>query len=212
MAELLQAIKEKSVTLDTIRHSPHPLCKSPPAPTCGETRSLFPGVASVPGCVTVSDRVQTLFADSVFSQTESDDQHRPHTPPSHGPASPSSHPKPLGDTLTPKEPPSPAVHPDRPRGPSEGPLSKRNASLLNSLRPQHPLQAKEGLHSVNGRSKPWDSFTPEEFAQQFHESVLQSTQKALQKHKGENAPGAPPAPVVFVAHAAADVMFVSRSP
>lgn len=27
----------------------------------------------------------------------------------------------------------------------------------------------------------------EEFAHQFHESVLQSTQKALQKHKGNGA-------------------------
>lgn len=36
VAELLQAIKEKSVTLDTIRHAPHPLCASPPAQSSGE--------------------------------------------------------------------------------------------------------------------------------------------------------------------------------
>lgn len=36
VAELLQAIKEKSVTLDTIRHAPHPLCTSPPAQSSGE--------------------------------------------------------------------------------------------------------------------------------------------------------------------------------
>lgn len=36
VAELLQAIKEKSVTLDTIRHTPHPLCASPPAQRSGE--------------------------------------------------------------------------------------------------------------------------------------------------------------------------------
>lgn len=160
VAELLQAIKEKSITLDTIRHAPHPLCKSPSA----------------------------QISDSQ-PPSESEDHHsvRPVSPSSHCPASPNGYPKPLGDTR-PKEPPSPAVYPDKARGPSEGPISKKNSSLLNSLRPSLPLQAKEGLHSVNGRTKPWDSFTPEEFAHQFHESVLQSTQKALQKHKG-GAPG-----------------------
>lgn len=39
VVELLQAIKEKSVTLDTIRHAPHPLCKSPPAQISGETHA-----------------------------------------------------------------------------------------------------------------------------------------------------------------------------
>lgn len=132
-------------------------------------------------------RVQ-MTADPAFAPppSELEDNHsvRPHSPPSHCPVSPSGHPKPLGDTLRPKEPPSPAVYPDKARGPSEALISKKSSSLLNSLRPPHPLQAKEGLHSTNGRTKPWDSFTPEEFAQQFHESVLQSTQKALQKHKG----------------------------
>lgn len=40
VAELLQAIKEKSITLDTIRHARHPLCKSPSAHTSGETYLL----------------------------------------------------------------------------------------------------------------------------------------------------------------------------
>lgn len=39
-------------------------------------------------------------------------------------------------------------------------------------------------HSLNGKHKTWEPFIAEEFAHQFHESVLQSTQKALQKHKG----------------------------
>lgn len=39
VVELLQAIKEKSVTLDTIRHAPHPLCKSPSAQLSGETHT-----------------------------------------------------------------------------------------------------------------------------------------------------------------------------
>lgn len=40
VVELLQAIKEKSITLDTIRHAPHPLCKSPSAHISGETYLL----------------------------------------------------------------------------------------------------------------------------------------------------------------------------
>lgn len=135
-----------------------------------------------------------MITDSTLAPppSESEDYHsvRPHSPSSQCPASPNGHPKPLGETLRPKEPPSPAVYPDKARGPGEGPIPKRSSSLLNSLRPPLPLQAKEGLHSVNGRTKPWDSFTPEEFAQQFHESVLQSTQKALQKHKGKDAQAA----------------------
>lgn len=126
-----------------------------------------------------------MIADPAFSQppSEPEEHHsvRPRSPSSHCPTSPNGHPKPLGDTLRPKAPPSPAVYPDKARGPSEGPISKRSSSLLNSLRPPLPLQVKEGHHSINGRIQPRD-FAPEEFAQQFHESVLQST---LQKHKGK---------------------------
>lgn len=129
-----------------------------------------------------------VVADSALAllSSESEDHHsvRSQSPSSHCPSSPNGNPKPLGDTLRPKEPPSPAVYPDKARGPSEVPISKKSSSLLNSLRSPLPPQAKDGPHTVNGRTKPWDSFTPEEFAQQFHESVLQSTQKALQKHKG----------------------------
>lgn len=39
VVELLQAIKEKSITLDTIRHAAHPLCKSPPAQLSGKTHA-----------------------------------------------------------------------------------------------------------------------------------------------------------------------------
>lgn len=39
--ELLQAIKQKSVTLDTIRHNPHPLCRSPAAHSSGQFALLL---------------------------------------------------------------------------------------------------------------------------------------------------------------------------
>lgn len=139
----------------------------------------FPNFSMLTFCV-VADSALALLP------SESEDHHsvRSQSPSSHCPSSPNGNPKPLGDTLRPKEPPSPAVYPDKARGPSEVPISKKSSSLLNSLRSPLPPQAKDGPHTVNGRTKPWDSFTPEEFAQQFHESVLQSTQKALQKHKG----------------------------
>ncbi|KAI9542733.1 hypothetical protein NQZ68_017744 [Dissostichus eleginoides] len=141
VVELLQVIKEKSVTLDTIRHAPHLLCKSPPP----------------------------QISDSAFAQppSESEGQHsvRPQSPSSYRPASPNGHPKPLGETLRPKEPLLQLSTLTRPGGPVRGRLKR-------------VLTASTG-------APPWDSFTPEEFAQQFHESVLQSTQKALQKHKGK---------------------------
>lgn len=61
-------------------------------------------------------------------------------------------------------------------------------SILSYVRGPLPKDIPVPLsHSMNGKSKPWEPFIAEEFAHQFHESVLQSTQKALQKHKGGTA-------------------------
>ncbi|XP_075694413.1 genetic suppressor element 1 isoform X3 [Rhinoderma darwinii] len=66
--------------------------------------------------------------------------------------------------------------------------AKKSLSILNFVRghsaKENPVPPSQ---SVNGRSKSWEPFIAEEFAHQFHESVLQSTQKALQKHKGVSA-------------------------
>ncbi|XP_063103835.1 genetic suppressor element 1 isoform X4 [Cavia porcellus] len=71
---------------------------------------------------------------------------------------------------------------------SEAPGSKKSLSMLHSIRGSAPKDTPVPLsHSINGKSKPWEPFVAEEFAHQFHESVLQSTQKALQKHKGSVA-------------------------
>lgn len=71
---------------------------------------------------------------------------------------------------------------------SEAPGSKKSLSMLHSIRGSAPKDTPVPLsHSINGKSKPWEPFVAEEFAHQFHESVLQSTQKALQKHKGNAA-------------------------
>lgn len=68
---------------------------------------------------------------------------------------------------------------------SDGHPGKKALSILSYVRGPLPKDVPVPLsHSVNGKSKPWEPFIAEEFAHQFHESVLQSTQKALQKHKG----------------------------
>lgn len=77
---------------------------------------------------------------------------------------------------------------------NEAPGGKKNLSMMHYIRGPAPKDIPVPLsHSVNGKSKSWEPFMAEEFAHQFHESVLQSTQKALQKHKGKEAarPGRP---------------------
>ena len=72
--------------------------------------------------------------------------------------------------------------------PSETPGGKKSLSMLHYIRGPAPKDIPVPLsHGINGKSKPWEPFVAEEFAHQFHESVLQSTQKALQKHRGNEA-------------------------
>ncbi|XP_061532545.1 genetic suppressor element 1-like isoform X1 [Phycodurus eques] len=56
---------------------------------------------------------------------------------------------------------------------------------------------KEPGAGVNGRVRPWETFTPEAFAQHFHRAVLQSTQhKAVSKAaKGDRSPPRDAAPL-----------------
>lgn len=89
-------------------------------------------------------------------------------------------PRSLSDPLRLKDSSLPAVLPDKCQASDS--IPGKSSSLLNSVR--QPPFTKESSVSVNGKTKPWESFIAEEFAQQFHESVLQSTQKALQKSKG----------------------------
>lgn len=73
---------------------------------------------------------------------------------------------------------------------SDGHMAKKSLSILNYVRGPLPKDIPVPLsHSMNGKNKPWEPFIAEEFAHQFHESVLQSTQKALQKHKGNGNKG-----------------------
>lgn len=73
---------------------------------------------------------------------------------------------------------------------SDGHMAKKSLSILNYVRGPLPKDIPVPLsHSMNGKNKPWEPFIAEDFAHQFHESVLQSTQKALQKHKGKENKG-----------------------
>ncbi|XP_030621139.1 genetic suppressor element 1-like [Chanos chanos] len=67
---------------------------------------------------------------------------------------------------------------------------KRIPSLLPAV--PSPPRLKEQPAGQNGRTHPWESFTAEEFAQHFHQSVLQSTQKALQRPRGGATAGTEP--------------------
>ncbi|NXG62419.1 GSE1 protein, partial [Hemiprocne comata] len=88
------------------------------------------------------------------------------------------------DQLRPQELPRAKEPAEKPRL-SDGHPGKKALSILGYVRGPLPKDIPVPLsHSMNGKSKPWEPFIAEEFAHQFHESVLQSTQKALQKHKG----------------------------
>lgn len=84
--------------------------------------------------------------------------------------------------------PEPAPASGEKARPSETPGGRKGLSMLHYIRGPAPKDIPVPLsHGINGKSKPWEPFVAEEFAHQFHESVLQSTQKALQKHRGNGA-------------------------
>lgn len=94
------------------------------------------------------------------------------------------------DHSRPKEPPP--LAPSQSRLGEASPI-RRAPSMPNSSRPTL-TQLKERPHGLNGlsehRSRPWESLSAEEFAQRFHQSVLQSTHKSQHKPKGERGSNA----------------------
>ncbi|KAL4630252.1 genetic suppressor element 1-like isoform X4 [Arapaima gigas] len=171
VAVLLEAVRQRNVTLDSIRHGALPLCEVIDI-FCGAPAEQTAGHPS-------SD------SDPQLSKTPSPSLPDAQKPPDFG--GHAEQPKPPREASGPKEPPAAPFH-SRVRH-NEGLPAKRNPTLLNSTRPVPRL--KEDPHELSGKSRAWESFTAEEFAQQFHESVLQSTQKALQKHKGRHPPKQP---------------------
>uniref|UniRef100_A0A3B4F0S7 Genetic suppressor element 1-like n=1 Tax=Pundamilia nyererei TaxID=303518 RepID=A0A3B4F0S7_9CICH len=144
--ELLKAIQRKTVTLDTLRYNPLPLCRSPPAPSTGDSFS-----APLP-C------------------------------PSNGhlyPDSPSPSPPYLNSTVT-RLPPPLAPHHEKVEFVETQSNRKRQGLQNGAGTGAAAAQKKEPSQVQNGRNRPLERFTPEAFAQHFHQAVLQSTHSTLQ--------------------------------
>ncbi|XP_017261512.1 genetic suppressor element 1 isoform X2 [Kryptolebias marmoratus] len=151
--ELLKAIQRKAVTLDTIRYNPRPLCRSPAAPSAGDSSSapllpqsnghLYPDSPSP--SPPYLHKQKHLHNDPLKASVESQAARVP-------PPLTSHHEKP--DLM-------------------ESQASRKLQPPQNGL--VGPPQKKEPGSVQNGRSRPWERFMPEVFAQHFHQAVLQST-------------------------------------
>ncbi|KAM4553283.1 genetic suppressor element 1-like isoform 1-T1 [Fundulus diaphanus] len=152
--ELLRAIQRKTVTLDTLKYNPLPLCRGPAALLTGDS-------ATAP------------------LRPQSNGHLYPESP---SPSPPYSHKHRQNDTLKPSVdsqvpciPPPLAPHHEK----SETTEAQSN-SKLQVLQNSAGLQKKEHAAVLNGQRRPWERFTPEAFAQRFHQAVLQSTHSTLQ--------------------------------
>ncbi|XP_051917592.1 genetic suppressor element 1-like isoform X1 [Hippocampus zosterae] len=152
--ELLRAIEKKIVTLDTLRYNSVPPCSSSPPAV---PSSLVESSSTPPSC-------------------QSNGQIHPNSPSPSPPYLHKARHAPHDDGL--RQPPLPlAPHRDK--------AAFEEAPRINKkLQPVHighlvaPLKKEHGA-LVNGRVRPWERFTPEAFAQHFHQAVLKSTH-----HKG----------------------------
>ncbi|XP_056273582.1 genetic suppressor element 1-like isoform X2 [Pseudoliparis swirei] len=157
--ELLRAIQRKSVTLDTLRYNPLPPCSSPPAHLTGDSSS-----APLPS---QSNGHQYPDSPSPSPPYLHKPKHVPH----------SDTLKPSMDTRTARNPPPLNSHHEKAEFMEAQPNGKlqglQNGVVVSS-------QKKEPNSVQNGRNRPWERFTPEAFAQHFHQAVLQSTHNTLQ--------------------------------
>ncbi|KAF3688936.1 Genetic suppressor element 1 [Channa argus] len=156
--ELLRAIQRKTVTLDTLRYKPLPPCSSTPAPLTGDS--------------------------SLAARSRQSNGHVYAESPSHSPPSLHKHKHLHNDTLKPfmdsqvsRLPPPLAPHHERPEI-MEAQQNRKLQSLQNGI--VTSPQEKESSPVQNVRNQPWEKFTPEAFAQHFHQAVLQSTHSTLQ--------------------------------
>ncbi|XP_038155908.1 genetic suppressor element 1-like isoform X1 [Cyprinodon tularosa] len=152
--ELLRAIQRKTVTLDTLKYNPLPLCRSPAALLNGDSSTAPP-------------------------PPQSNGHQYPESP---SPSPPYTHKhrqsdtlKPPMDSQVPYAPPPLAPHHEKFET-TETPSNRKLHVLQNGA----SLQRKEPSPVLNGRGRPWERFTPEAFAQRFHQAVLQSTNSTLQ--------------------------------
>ncbi|KAF7662922.1 hypothetical protein LDENG_00223140 [Lucifuga dentata] len=156
--ELLRAIQRKAVTLDTLRYNPLPPCTSPAAPSTGASTSA---------------PLQCQANGHLYPESLS-----PSPPFFHKPKRLHNDVfKPPTDTQVAHVPPPLAPHLEKPEL-MEGQPIKKFQGCQNGDVPSAPR--KEPNPVQNGRNRPWESFTPEAFAQHFHQAVLQSTHNTLQ--------------------------------
>ncbi|XP_078804995.1 genetic suppressor element 1 isoform X1 [Oryzias latipes] len=161
--ELLMAIQRKTVTLDTLRYNPSPLCRSPSLRSAGDSST-----AAVP-----SPSNGHLYPDSP------------------SPSPPYLH-KPMhlhNNTLKPSKDSQLACN-----SPPVAPYQEKPESMESSRKLQThqngvsgPLSKAESDSLQNGRNRPWERFTPESFAQRFHQTVLHSSHNTLKSKGGPNS-------------------------
>ncbi|XP_072136030.1 genetic suppressor element 1 [Mobula birostris] len=155
LTEMIQSIKQKAQPSDTpFKYTSPPSCTSPSS-------------------------VQTADSSNTNSATDSD------KPP--GAAPPLPELRKSADLARPEAAsrPKEAVQAGEKSRPHEGHGGRRSVSVLtNASGSVQKDSLSAAPHGTAEKSKPWEAFMAEDFAQQFHESVLQSTQRALQKHKG----------------------------
>lgn len=191
--ELLKAIQRKTVTLDTLRYNPLPLCRSPPAPSTGEAHA---DKRRKHGCMR-----SRLISKQLFNKTSAyllgDSFSAPLPCPSNGhlyPDSPSPSPpylskhkhlhndahKPPVDSTVTRLPPPLAPHHEKVEFVETQSNRKRQGLQNGAGTGAAAAQKKEPSQVQNGRNRPLERFTPEAFAQHFHQAVLQSTHSTLQ--------------------------------
>ncbi|XP_026859040.2 genetic suppressor element 1-like isoform X1 [Electrophorus electricus] len=163
VVNLLNAIKQKAVTLDTLRYATDTPCSSPPV---------------------ASDLAVRSTPCQSNGVTCPDSPRPPSTPGPHRPLHPDLH-RPPSEPPHPKEPPPLApLHSQAHYG--EAHPNRRPPGLQANGRPAPGAPRERGPvpNGLSSGARPWESLSAEEFAQHFHQSVLQSTQKSKQKHKG----------------------------
>ncbi|CAJ0958336.1 unnamed protein product [Ranitomeya imitator] len=201
LVEILEAMKQKNAAPEAVKNPPQASCRgSSPPPTvvctCAFTSCLDVSAYYVL-CTLHPLKIRPPFRPrhSWISLLPCPPPHLPVPAPEvvKPPELIRQEPPKLLERTTPVPGPAPApsanvASTEKVRQNEAAALPKKSPSILNFVRghpaKEHPVQPSQ---SVNGRSKSWEPFIAEEFAHQFHESVLQSTQKALQKHKGASA-------------------------
>uniref|UniRef100_A0A671N2K9 Genetic suppressor element 1-like n=1 Tax=Sinocyclocheilus anshuiensis TaxID=1608454 RepID=A0A671N2K9_9TELE len=146
--DLLEAIKQKTVTLDTLRYATDTPCSSP-------STSVSVLTSAFPHHTAVSHLNQSV--SNVHPEPQNHSHENPHPP---------QDPPPLTPLHTQGQPNMTSP-------------SRRGPGLQALARP------KDQPPGLNGVKLPvWEQINSEEFAQHFHQSVLQSTQISQQKQKG----------------------------